>query len=56
MLLAVAGRIAGIAEVETYPELQIEMGPAELVLAGAIVALAAAPFAGRAARLGVARA
>ena len=56
VLLAVAGRIAGVAEVDTYPELHVEMGPAELILAGALVALAAAPFAGRAARLGVARA
>ena len=56
VLLTVAGRIAGVADIETYPELQIEMGPAELALAAAIVALAAAPFAGRAARLGVARA
>jgi energy-coupling factor transport system permease protein len=56
VLLAIGGRIAGIAEVEAYPELWIELGPAELALAGAIVALAAAPFAGRAARMGVARA
>ncbi|MBN1530365.1 MAG: energy-coupling factor transporter transmembrane protein EcfT [Thermoleophilaceae bacterium] len=56
VLLAIAGRIAGIARIETYPELRIEIGPPELALAAAIVTLAAAPFAGRAARLGVARA
>jgi energy-coupling factor transport system permease protein len=56
VLLAVAGRVAGVADVEAYPELRLEMGGAELALATAIVLLAGAPFAGRAARLGVARA
>ena len=55
VLVAIAGRVGGVADVETYPELRIEMGPAELALALAIVALASAPFAGRAARRGVAR-
>ncbi len=54
--VAVAGRIAGVADVETYPELHLELGSAELALAAAIVLLAAAPFAGRSARMGVARA
>ena len=56
VLVAVAGRIAGVAGVDAYPELKLELGAAELALAAAIVLLAAAPFAGRAARLGVARA
>jgi energy-coupling factor transport system permease protein len=53
--LAVAGAAAGAAPVETYPRLEISAGPAVLALAAALVALAAAPFAGRGARLGVAR-
>ncbi|HEU0023626.1 MAG TPA: energy-coupling factor transporter transmembrane component T [Thermoleophilaceae bacterium] len=52
--LTVAGRVAGVASVEAYPELSIELGAPELALAAAIVLLAAAPFAGRAARMGVA--
>ena len=54
--VAVAGRIAGVADVETYPELHLELGSAELALAAAIVVIAAAPFAGRSARMGVASA
>ena len=53
--LAVAGAIAGVGRVEAYPTLELALGPAELALAGALITLAAAPFAGRAARLGVAR-
>jgi energy-coupling factor transport system permease protein len=53
--LAVAGTAAGAASVETYPRLEISAGPAVFALAAALVALAAAPFAGRGARLGVAR-
>ncbi len=56
VLVAVAGRMAGVAGVDTYPELHLELGAAELALAAAIVLLAAAPFAGRAARMGVAHA
>jgi len=53
--LAVAGTATGAAPVETYPRLEIAAGPAVLALAAALVALAAAPFAGRGTRLGVAR-
>ena len=43
--------------VDTYPTLRDrDSGPAELALARALVLLGAAPFAGRAARMGVARA
>jgi energy-coupling factor transport system permease protein len=53
---AVAVRMAGAGGVETYPRVEIATGPAELALCAAIVAGAALPFAGRSARLGVARA
>ena len=56
VVVAVAGRMAGVAGVDTYPELHLELGAAELALAAAIVLLAAAPFAGSAARMGVAHA
>jgi energy-coupling factor transport system permease protein len=51
--LALAGAVAGVGRVEAYPTFELALGPAELGLAGALVALAAAPFAGRSARLGV---
>lgn len=54
--LAIAGAAAGLGRVETYPRIEIATGPEELALSAALVALAAAPFAGRAARLGVGRA
>jgi energy-coupling factor transport system permease protein len=54
--LAIAGAAAGVGRVETYPRIEIATGPGELALSAALVALAAAPFAGRAARLGVGRA
>ena len=54
--LAIAGAAAGVGRVETYPRIEIATGPEELALSAALVALAAAPFAGRAARLGVGRA
>jgi energy-coupling factor transport system permease protein len=54
--VGVAGRLAGVASVDLYPSLQIELGAPELALAAAIVLLAAASFAGRGARMGVARA
>jgi energy-coupling factor transport system permease protein len=52
--LAVAGAAADVAPVETYPRLDIAAGPGALALAAALVVLAAAPFAGRGARMGVA--
>jgi energy-coupling factor transport system permease protein len=54
--LAIAGAVAGVGEVEAYPTLRLALGPSEVALAGALVVLGAAPLAGRAARLGVARA
>jgi hypothetical protein len=53
---AVAGAIAGLGSVEAYPSLQIETGPREVALSAAVLLLALAPFAGRAARMGVAHA
>lgn len=53
---ALAGAIAGVGSVEPYPALEIETGPVELALSAALVLLALVPFAGRAARMGVAHA
>jgi energy-coupling factor transport system permease protein len=53
---AIGLRIAGVDGVETYPRVEIAAGAAELALCTAILAGGALPFAGRAARLGVARA
>jgi energy-coupling factor transport system permease protein len=54
--LVIAGAAAGVGRVDTYPRIEIATGPEELGLSAALVALAAAPFAGKAARLGVGRA
>jgi energy-coupling factor transport system permease protein len=54
-MTAVAGKLTGAAGVEPYPRIEITLGSAELALAALLVAAAAAPFVGRAARLGVAR-
>ena len=54
--LAIAARAAGVGEFEPYPLLEMELGLPELALCGALLLLALAPFAGAAARLGVARA
>jgi energy-coupling factor transport system permease protein len=51
--LAIAGAITGIAWVEPYPTFAIAWDGQVWALAGAIVALALAPFIGRRARLGV---
>jgi energy-coupling factor transport system permease protein len=53
--LAVAGRVAGVGEVEIYPRIDIAVGPAELALAVALPLIALLPFVGRSARLGVRR-
>jgi energy-coupling factor transport system permease protein len=53
---AVGVKVAGAAWVEPYPRLELAFGPAELLLAALLLGCAAFPFAGRAARLGVARA
>jgi energy-coupling factor transport system permease protein len=52
---ATAARGAGVASVQAYPRLELAAGPGELSLALTLVALAALPFAGVSARLGVAR-
>jgi energy-coupling factor transport system permease protein len=54
-LAAIAGRIAGVGDVQAYPRLELAFGPPEAVLCALLLAGAALPFAGRAARLGVAR-
>ena len=51
-----AGAIAGLGTVEAYPTLEIETGAPEVALSAGVVLLALAPFAGRAARMGVAHA
>jgi hypothetical protein len=48
--------IAGVGTVEPYPSLQIETGPGELALSAGMLLAAHSPFAGRAARMGVAHA
>lgn len=53
---AVAGKLAGAGSVEAYPRLEVGLGPAELTLSALLLLAAALPFAGRSARLGVARA
>jgi energy-coupling factor transport system permease protein len=53
--LATAGMAAGVAQVEAYPTISVDFGPAELGLAGAFVLLGLAPLAGRGARMGVHR-
>jgi energy-coupling factor transport system permease protein len=53
--VSIAGVAAGAGRVEAYPTLDIALGPAEIAIATAFVALGAAPFAGRAARMGVSR-
>jgi energy-coupling factor transport system permease protein len=53
--VAIAGVIGGAGRMEAYPTLDVALGPAELAIAAAFLALGAAPFAGRAARMGVAR-
>ena len=47
--------LAGVAPFEAYPRLELAIDPATLVLAAALVVLAAAPFRGWGARLGIGR-
>ncbi len=56
LIAAVAGRIAGAGTVTEYPALEISLAPVDVALAACLLIAAALPFAGRAARLGVARA
>jgi energy-coupling factor transport system permease protein len=52
----IALAIAGGGRVEMYPALEAAPGTGDAILAACLLLLSAAPFAGRAARLGVARA
>jgi energy-coupling factor transport system permease protein len=53
---ALVGAALGVGSVEPYPSLEIETGGAEVGLSAVILLAALSPFAGRSARLGVARA
>jgi energy-coupling factor transport system permease protein len=53
--VSVAGAVAGVGSVEPYPTLQVETGGTEVVLSAVVLLIPLTPFAGRAARLGVAR-
>jgi energy-coupling factor transport system permease protein len=53
---AIAAAVAGAGSMEPYPRLDLTVGVWELGLALVLLGSAALPFAGRAARLGVARA
>jgi energy-coupling factor transport system permease protein len=58
-LIAAAALIsvaAGVGSVETYPHVEIALGPSEAVLCALLLLAMALPFAGRGARLGVASA
>jgi energy-coupling factor transport system permease protein len=53
---ALAGKVAGAAEIEPYPTLTVALDPPVLLLAAAAALLPLAPLAAPASRLGVARA
>jgi energy-coupling factor transport system permease protein len=53
---SVAGALAGVGTVEPYPSLQVETGIDEVLLSAGLLVVALSPFAGRAARMGVAHA
>ena len=55
-LVAVVGAVLGVGSVEPYPSLEVETGGTEVVLSAVILLSALSPFAGRGARMGVARA
>jgi energy-coupling factor transport system permease protein len=55
-LAGVAMKVLGAGELTQYPALSVPVGGPELALAALVLAGAALPFAGRAARLGVTRA
>jgi energy-coupling factor transport system permease protein len=55
-LTTVATRVAGAGGFDAYPSLAVAAGPADAVAIALLPLLALAPFAGAAARLGVARA
>jgi len=53
---AVGGRVAGAGSVTEYPALEIALGASDVAVVLCVLAGAALPFAGRATRLGAARA
>jgi energy-coupling factor transport system permease protein len=53
---SIAGAVLGVGTVEPYPSLQIETGGIEVLLSALVLLVALVPFAGRAARMGVAHA
>lgn len=53
---AIAGRALGAGSFEAYPRLSVALGSGELLLVAGLLVLAAVPFAGAVARLGVGRA
>jgi energy-coupling factor transport system permease protein len=54
-LVAVVGAVVGVGSVEPYPTLEVETGGTEVLMSGLILLAALSPFAGRGARMGVAR-
>jgi energy-coupling factor transport system permease protein len=54
-LLAAAGALLGVGSVEPYPTLRVETTSTEVVLSVLLLVVALSPFAGRSARMGVAR-
>ena len=55
VIVVLGAALVGVAPFEVYPRLELAIDPATLVLAAALVVLAAAPFRGRSARLGIGR-
>jgi energy-coupling factor transport system permease protein len=53
--VSVVGAVVGVGSVEPYPSLQVETGGTEVVVSALVLLVPLLPFAGRAARLGVAR-
>jgi energy-coupling factor transport system permease protein len=53
---SVAFSVLGAASFESYPRLELGIGPMEIALCCLVLGAAALPFAGRSARMGVARA
>jgi energy-coupling factor transport system permease protein len=53
---SVAFSVLGAASFESYPRLEVAIGPMEIALCCLVLGAAALPFAGRSARMGVARA
>jgi len=53
---SVAFSVLGAASFESYPRLEMAIGPMEIALCCLVLGAAALPFAGRSARMGVARA